>query len=46
MKTLLRKIYKTNAALANAGPPGTEYLYYPLDMEHVTMEGSLLPAQR
>ena len=25
-------------------PPDTEYLYYPLDEEHVTQKGSLLPA--
>ena len=25
-------------------PPDTEYLYYPLDEEHVTLKGSLLPA--
>ena len=25
-------------------PPDTEYLYYPLDVEGVTLKGSLLPA--
>ena len=24
-------------------PPDTEYLYYPLDVEGVTLKGSLLP---
>ena len=28
----------------NAGPPVTEYVYYPLDVEGVTLKGSLLPA--
>ena len=27
-----------------AGPPDTEYLYYPLDVEGVTLKGSLLLA--
>ena len=30
--------------IVNAGPPDTEYLYYPLDMEGVTLKGSLLTA--
>ena len=29
---------------ANSGPPDTAYLYYPLDVEGVTLKGSLLPA--
>ena len=33
-----------NPTLVNAGPPDTEYLYYPLDVEGVTLKGSLLPA--
>ena len=41
MKTLFRKIYKTNTAVINAGLPGKEYLYYPLDLEGVTLKGSL-----
>ena len=45
-KTLFRKIKKTNVAVVNAGPSGTEYLYYPLDVEGVTLKGSLLPALR
>ena len=28
--------------IVNAGPPDTEYLYYPLDVEGVTLKGSLL----
>ena len=31
------KIKKTNTAVVNAGPPGTEYLYYALDMEGVIL---------
>ena len=33
-------------AVVNAGPPDVEYLYYPLDVEGVTLKGSLLPALR
>ena len=33
-------------AVVNAGPPDTEYPYYPLDMEGATLTGSLLPAPR
>ena len=35
---------KTATLLPNAGPPDTDYLYYPLDVEGVTLKGSLLPA--
>ena len=38
-----KKSLKTNT-FVNAGPPDTEYLYYPLNMEGVTQKGSLLPA--
>ena len=38
-----KKSLKTNAVV-NAGPPDTEYLYYPLNVEGVTQKGSLLPA--
>ena len=37
------KNLKTNAVV-NAGPSDTEYLYYPLDVEGVSLKGSLLPA--
>ena len=30
--------------IIHAGPPATEYLYHPLDVESVTLKGSLLPA--
>ena len=33
-------------AVVNAGPPDAEYLYYPPDVEGVTLKGSLLPALR
>ena len=32
-------------SVVNTGPPDTEYLYYPLDVEGVTLKGSLFPAQ-
>ena len=35
---------KNTNTVVNAGPPDTEYLYYPLDVEGVTLKGSLLPA--
>ena len=38
-----KKSKKSNTAV-NAGPPDTEYLYYPLDVEGVTLKDSLLPA--
>ena len=38
-----KKSFKTNTDV-NAGPPDTEYLYYPLNVEGVTQKGSLLPA--
>ena len=38
-----KKSLKTNTVV-NAGPPDTEYLYYPLNVEDVTQKGSLLPA--
>ena len=38
-----KKSLKTNTDV-NAGPPDTEYLYYPLNVEGVTRKGSLLPA--
>ena len=33
-----------NNTVVNAGPPDTEYLYYILDVEGVTLKGLLLPA--
>ena len=38
-----KKIWNTNTAV-NAGTPDTEHLYYPLDVEGVTLKGLLLPA--
>ena len=38
-----KKIKKNNTPV-NAGPQDTEYLYYPIDVEGVTLTGSLLPA--
>ena len=38
------KNLKKALPVVNAGPPDTEYLYYPLHVEGVTLKGSLLPA--
>ena len=43
MDTKKKKILNTNT-FVNADPPDTEYLYYPLDVEGVTLKGSLLAA--
>ena len=34
---------KPTMSVVNAGPPDTECLYYPLDVEGVTLKDSLLP---
>ena len=39
-----RKKSKNTTTVVNSGPTDTEYLYYPLDVEGVTLKGSLLPA--
>ena len=39
-----RKKTETTNTVVNAGPPDTECLYYLLDVEGVTLKGSLLPA--
>ena len=39
-----KDLKKPTLSVVNAGPPDTEYLYYPLDVEGVTLKGSLLPA--
>ena len=38
------KNLKKTMSVVNAGSPDTECLYYPLDVEGVTLKGSLLPA--
>ena len=38
------KNLKNLTLFVSAGPPDTEYLYYPLDVEGVILKGSLLPA--
>ena len=43
-RTQKRKKSKNSNTVVNAGPPDTEYLYYPLDVEGVTLKGPLLPA--
>ena len=37
---------KNTNNVVNAGPPDTEYLYYPLDVEGATLKGSLLLASK
>ena len=44
MKEKSKNLKKPTLSVVNAGPPDTEYLYYPLDVEGVTLKGSLLPA--
>ena len=39
-----KKSKKPTLSIVKAGFPDTEYLYYPLDVECVTLKGSLLPA--
>ena len=39
-----KNLKKPTLSVVNAGPPDTEYLYYPLDVEGVTLKGSLLVA--
>ena len=39
-----KNLKKPTLSVVNAGPPDTEYLYYPLDVEGVTLKSSLFPA--
>ena len=39
-----KNLKKPTLSAVNAGPPDTEYLYYPLHVQGVTLKGSLLPA--
>ena len=39
-----KNLKKPTMSVVNVGPPDTEYLYYPLEVEGVTLKGSLLPA--
>ena len=39
-----KNMKKPTMSVVNAGSSDTEYLYYPLDVEGVTLKGSLLPA--
>ena len=39
-----KKSKKPILPVFNAGPSNTEHLYYALDVEGVTLKGSLLPA--
>ena len=41
-----KNLKRPTLPVVNARPPDTEYLYYPLDVEGVTLKGSLLPACR
>ena len=42
--TKKKNLKKPTLSVINAGPLDTNYLYYPLNVESVTLEGSLLPA--
>ena len=42
--TQKRKKSKNTNTVVNAGPRDTEYLYYLLNVEGVTIKGSFLPA--
>ena len=46
MDTKKKENLKQKNTAVNAAPPDTEYLYYPLDVEGITLKGSLLPAIR
>ena len=39
-----KNIKKPTLSVVNAGPPDTEYLYYPLNLEGVIQKGSFLAA--
>ena len=39
-----KNLKKPTMSVVNAGTPDTECLFYPLDVEGVTLKGSLLPA--
>ena len=39
-----QNLEKPTLSVMNAGPPDTEYLYYPLNVEGITQKGSLLAA--
>ena len=39
-----KNLKKPTLSVVNAGPPDTEYLPYPLNIEGVTQKSSLLPA--
>ena len=39
-----KNLKKPTMSVVNAGPPDTQHLYYPLEVEGVTLKGSLLPA--
>ena len=39
-----KKVTQPKVSIVNACPTDAEYLYYLLDVEGVTLEGSLLPA--
>ena len=37
-----KDLKKPTLSVVNAGPPDRDYLYYPLDVEGVTLKGFLL----
>ena len=43
MNKKYKNLKEPTLSVVNAGPPCTEYPYYPLDVEGGTLKGSLLP---
>ena len=46
MNKKTNNLKKTILSVVNAGPPDTEYLYGPLDIEDATLKGSLFLAHK
>ena len=46
MNKKTNNLKKTILSVINAGPPDTEYLYGPLDIEDATLKGSLFLAHK
>ena len=44
LRNTQKNLKKPALPVVNPGPPDTKYLYYLLDVEGVTLKGSLLPA--
>ena len=46
MNKKTKNLKKTTLSFVNVGHPDTEYLHYPLDVQGLTLKGSLLPAAK